>query len=65
MSFDPITIARSARRHRLSTEASKRFERGVDHDLAGAAAELAVRLLVEHGGSTVTCGAAIPRLARL
>ncbi len=50
--FDPITIARSARRHRLSTEASKRFERGVDHDLAGAAAELAVRLLVEHGGGT-------------
>jgi phenylalanyl-tRNA synthetase beta chain len=48
--FDPITIARSARRHRLSTEASKRFERGVDHELAAAAAELAVRLLVEHGG---------------
>ncbi len=48
--FDPITVARSARRHKLSTEASRRFERGVDDALAAAAAELAVRLLVEHGG---------------
>ena len=48
--FDPVTIARSARRHRLGTEASRRFERGVDHALADRAAELAVRLLVEHGG---------------
>ena len=48
--FDPITVARSARRHKLSTEASRRFERGVDADLADRAAELAVRLLVEHGG---------------
>ncbi|HEY6795907.1 MAG TPA: phenylalanine--tRNA ligase subunit beta [Kineosporiaceae bacterium] len=48
--FDWVTVARTARRHKLGTEASKRFERGVDADLAGAAAELAVRLLVEHGG---------------
>jgi phenylalanyl-tRNA synthetase beta chain len=48
--FDPVTVARSARRHKLSTEASRRFERGVDTDVAAAAAELAVRLLVEHGG---------------
>jgi phenylalanyl-tRNA synthetase beta chain len=48
--FDPVTVARSARRHKLSTEASRRFERGVDTDLAAAAAELAVRLLVEYGG---------------
>jgi phenylalanyl-tRNA synthetase beta chain len=50
--FDPITVARTARRHKLCTEASRRFERGVDTDLAAAAAELAVRLLVEHGGGT-------------
>jgi phenylalanyl-tRNA synthetase beta chain len=48
--FDPITVARTSRRHKLPTEASKRFERGVDSDLADAAAELAVRLLVEFGG---------------
>lgn len=50
--FDPTTVARSSRRHRLSTEASKRFERGVDPDVAAAAAQLAVDLLVEHGGGT-------------
>lgn len=48
--FDPVTVARSARRHRLSTEASKRYERGVDPAITAAAAQLAVRLLVEHGG---------------
>ena len=48
--FDPVTVARTARRHKLSTEASRRFERGVDDDVAAAAAELAVRLLVEYGG---------------
>ncbi|SES49593.1 phenylalanyl-tRNA synthetase beta subunit [Pedococcus cremeus] len=50
--FDPTTVARSSRRHRLTTEASKRFERGVDPDVTAAAAELAVRLLVELGGGT-------------
>jgi phenylalanyl-tRNA synthetase beta chain len=48
--FDPVSVARTARRHRLPSEASRRFERGVDPELAPAAAELAVRLLVEHGG---------------
>ncbi len=51
--FDPVTVARTARRHKLGTEAARRFERGVDTDLADRAAELAVRLLVEHGGGTV------------
>ncbi len=50
--FDPVSVARSARRHRLATEASKRFERGVDPAVTAAAAQLAVDLLVEHGGGT-------------
>ncbi|MGO4244828.1 phenylalanine--tRNA ligase subunit beta, partial [Janibacter sp. RAF20_2_2] len=50
--FDSVTVARSARRHRLATEASKRFERGVDPAVTAAAAQLAVDLLVEHGGGT-------------
>ncbi len=54
--FDPTTVARSSRRHRLVTEASKRFERGVDPALAAAAAQLAVDLLVEHGGGTADEG---------
>jgi phenylalanyl-tRNA synthetase beta chain len=50
--FDPVTVARTARRHKLSTEASHRFERGVDTGLADRAAELAARLLVGYGGGT-------------
>ncbi len=54
--FDPVTIARTSRRHRLSSEASKRFERGVDPRVADDAAQLAVDLLVEFGGGTVDPG---------
>lgn len=54
--FDPVSIARSARRHKLPSEASRRFERGVDPQLAAAAAQLAVELLVEHGGGVVDDG---------
>ncbi|HEV7145656.1 MAG TPA: phenylalanine--tRNA ligase subunit beta [Pedococcus sp.] len=50
--FDPVSIARSSRRHRLTTEASKRFERGVDPEVTDVAAQLAVDLLVEYGGGT-------------
>ncbi|HIY64724.1 MAG TPA: phenylalanine--tRNA ligase subunit beta [Candidatus Agrococcus pullicola] len=50
--FDPVTIGRSARRHRLHSEASKRFARGVDTALQEAAAERAVQLLVELAGGT-------------
>jgi phenylalanyl-tRNA synthetase beta chain len=50
--FAPRSIARTARRHRLPSEASRRYERGVDPALGPAAAEAAVRLLVELGGAT-------------
>ncbi|KAB8162516.1 phenylalanine--tRNA ligase subunit beta [Streptomyces sp. 3MP-14] len=50
--FDAVTVARAARRHRLSTEASRRFERGVDPAAAGAAAQRAVDLLVLLAGGT-------------
>ena len=54
--FDPTSIARSSRRHKLVTEASKRFERGVDPRVADAAAQLAVDLLVAHGGGSADPG---------
>jgi len=54
--FDPTSVARSSRRHRLTTEASKRFERGVDPDITAVAAQLAVNLLVEFGGGAVDDG---------
>ncbi len=54
--FDPVSVARTSRRHRLVTEASKRFERGVDPAVAPVAAQLAADLLVELGGGTVDDG---------
>ncbi|GAB3807988.1 phenylalanine--tRNA ligase subunit beta [Humibacter antri] len=48
--FDPVTVARSARRHKLPSEASRRFERGVDPDVARAAAARVVQLLEKLGG---------------
>jgi len=54
--FDPASIARAARRHKLPSEASRRFERAVDPDLPPTAAELAVRLLVELGGGAAEPG---------
>ena len=50
--FDPVSIARSSRRHRLPTESSRRNERGVDTALAPVAAQRAVDLLVQYGGGT-------------
>lgn len=44
--FDPATISRAARRHKLPSEASRRFERAVDPNAAAAAAQRAVDLLV-------------------
>ncbi|WP_120002820.1 phenylalanine--tRNA ligase subunit beta [Nesterenkonia muleiensis] len=52
--FDPITVARSKRRHKLPSEASKRFERGVDTQLQAVAAQRAVDLLVQLAGGTDT-----------
>lgn len=48
--FDTVSIARSRRRHKLPSEASKRFERGVDWNVAGVAAQRVVDLLVQYGG---------------
>ena len=50
--FDPVTIARTARRHKLPSEASKRFARGVDPLVSRAAAQRVVDLLVDLGGGT-------------
>ncbi|MEN9707262.1 MAG: hypothetical protein RIS31_828 [Actinomycetota bacterium] len=50
--FEPVTIARSARRHKLISEASKRFERGVDPKVAEYAAARVVQLLEVHAGGT-------------
>lgn len=57
--FDPVLIARAARRHKLPSEAAKRFERGVDPTIAGVAARRVADLLVSYGGGTVAEAATI------
>ncbi|MFB2555165.1 phenylalanine--tRNA ligase subunit beta [Herbiconiux liangxiaofengii] len=50
--FDPVSIARTARRHKLPSEASRRFERGVDPSVAQPAAARVVELLETLAGGT-------------
>lgn len=52
--FDPLQIGRGHRRHKLPSEASKRFERTVDPALPYAAANRAAQLMVTHGGGTLS-----------
>jgi phenylalanyl-tRNA synthetase beta chain len=48
--FDGISIARTARRHKLFSEASKRYERGVDPRVGEIAAARVIQLLEQHAG---------------
>ncbi|HEU4348181.1 MAG TPA: phenylalanine--tRNA ligase subunit beta [Actinoplanes sp.] len=51
--WDAIMVGRTARRHKLFSEAAKRWERGVDPQLPLVALERAVELLTAHAGGTV------------
>jgi phenylalanyl-tRNA synthetase beta chain len=54
--FDPMRVRRTARRLGLSTEASRRFERGADRALARVAVDLAAELVVRLAGGEVAAG---------
>ena len=45
--FDPVAIAKNSRRHKLSSEASRRFERTVDQSLAEFSSARFVQLLTQ------------------
>ena len=49
--FNPVAIAQNSRRHKLSSEASRRLERGVDPSLAELASARFVQLLTEHSSA--------------
>lgn len=53
--FNPTSIRKSARRHGLSTDASFRFERGIDPNGTVYALKLAALLVKELAGGTI-CG---------
>ncbi|MEO8706604.1 MAG: phenylalanine--tRNA ligase subunit beta, partial [Kofleriaceae bacterium] len=52
-SFRPLTVRRTVRRLNLHSEASHRFERGVDPELAALASARAARLMCQVGGGRV------------
>ncbi|SFB52256.1 phenylalanyl-tRNA synthetase beta subunit [Amycolatopsis marina] len=54
--WDPASISRTARRHRLFSEAAKRFERFTDPQLCASAVELAARLLRQYGDGSIQPG---------
>lgn len=54
--WDPASISRTARRHKLFSEAAKRFERFTDPQLCPAAVELAARLLRRYGDGSILPG---------
>ena len=54
--FDPVTVRRTAKRHKLVTDARTRFERGVDPNLQPLASARATHLIAEVAGGTVHRG---------
>lgn len=51
--FDAVTIRKTARRHGLNTDASFRFERGVDPELTMFALKRAAQLILEVAGGHI------------
>ena len=54
--FHPVTVRKSAKRHTLSTDASFRFERGVDPNMVRNAAARCVHLLEKWAGARLVGG---------
>jgi phenylalanyl-tRNA synthetase beta chain len=57
--WDPLAMFRTGRRHRLTSEAGKRNERGVDPTICEAAADRVAELLAEYGGGTIEAGVTV------
>lgn len=52
--FNPVTVRKTAKRHGLNTDASFRYERGIDPNITEYALKRAVLLIQELGGGSVT-----------
>lgn len=55
-SFDPISVRRTSKALALRTEASYRFERGADPEMAETASRRAAELIQQLGGSQILAG---------
>lgn len=69
--FEPLGIMRTSTRHGLRSEASARYERGVDHELASEAVDRFASILaltcpdlVVHSGMTDVSGPGLPPTSR-
>jgi phenylalanyl-tRNA synthetase beta chain len=54
--FDPVSVRRTAKSHGLHTEASHRFERGADIEMAALALDRAAALIAETAGGEILHG---------
>ncbi|MFI0489862.1 phenylalanine--tRNA ligase subunit beta [Flavobacterium sp.] len=52
--FNPVSIRKSAKRHQLNTDASFRFERGIDPSITAYALKRAALLIQEVAGGEIT-----------
>lgn len=52
--FDPVTIRKTAKRHGISTDASFRFERGIDPNITSYALKHAAIMITEIAGGEIT-----------
>ncbi len=57
--WDARSMFRTGRRHRLTSEAGKRNERGVDPTICEAAADRVAELLATYGGGTIEPGVTV------
>ncbi|HEX4687474.1 MAG TPA: phenylalanine--tRNA ligase subunit beta [Nocardioides sp.] len=57
--WDPVSMFRTGKRHRLTSEAGKRNERGVDPTICEVAADRVAELLTTYGGGTVSPGVTV------
>ena len=57
--WDAVSMFRTGKRHKLTSEAGKRNERGVDPVITPAAADRVVELLVQYGGGTADPGVTV------
>jgi len=53
--FNPVAIRKTAKRHGISTDASFRFERGIDPTITPYALKRAALLIQETAGGEITC----------
>ncbi len=53
--FNPVSVRKTAKRHGLNTDASFRFERGIDPNITEYALKRAAILILETAGGSISC----------